>query len=108
MLNRKVRKKEYAWSLVAVCMAMGLSGCGANIADTLFTDSGTNVVQNIDTSQYLDLERLNHVGEEEKTWNGYEVYTLETGTFETPVNGAPSRTGSLPERKIPDTPAPGR
>lgn len=87
MLNRKIRKKVYTLSLVAVLSVIGLSGCAANITDTLFTDSGTDVIQNIDTSQYLDLERLNHVGEEEETWNGYEVYTLETGTFETPVNG---------------------
>ena len=84
--KQKLRKKEYGLLLYAGLLALGLGGCSAKLPQNLFTDSGTNVVQQIDTSQYLDLSLLEkEPSAEDQTWNGYEVFTLEYGTFETPI-----------------------
>ena len=88
-LSKKKRtKKEYALSLLAVVIMMSLTGCSLKLPENIFTDSGTNVVQQVDTSQYLDLSKLDEEKNgEEKTWNGYEICTLTYGTFATDITG---------------------
>lgn len=91
-LNRRHRLHICkATALMAAC-AWGLSGCGGiNLGlDALFTDTGTDVVLQAELSDYLDLSALEDTEAADGTWNGYETYTLEYGTFstETAVNRA--------------------
>ncbi len=84
--KQKKQKKEYGLLLCASLLMVSLTGCEAKLPQNLITDAGTDVVQQIDTSQYLDLSLLEkEPSEEDQIWNGYEVFTLEYGTFETPI-----------------------
>lgn len=80
-------KKRYILSLISVACIFVLGGC--SLTEKLFTDSGTDVVEKIDASQYLDLSVLEKVENpgEEQSWNGYEVYTITYGTFSTKIVG---------------------
>ncbi|MBQ9142431.1 MAG: hypothetical protein IJX63_11685 [Lachnospiraceae bacterium] len=82
--KRGIWKKEYAMYLLAGSLSLGLCGCG--LPDTLFTDSGSDVIQEIDPSQYLDFSVLEKAPEENTTtWNGYDVQVLNYGTFQTNI-----------------------
>ncbi|MBQ7775275.1 MAG: hypothetical protein IJ379_05075 [Lachnospiraceae bacterium] len=78
-------KNKHVILLLTGLMIFTLSGC--EMPDKLFTDAGTDVVQQVDVSQYLDLSLLDKPKQEAQSWNGYEVYTLEKGTFETAIVG---------------------
>lgn len=78
--------KECAASLLTAVTCLGLTGC--SLPDSLLTDSGSNVIMEVDSSQYLDFSALEKTEEENAgTWNGYEVYTLNYGTFATDISG---------------------
>ncbi len=82
--KRGIWKKEYAICLLAGSLCLGL--CGCSMPDSLFTDSGSDVIQEVDPSQYLDLSVLEKEPEEEAaTWNGYDIHTLNYGTFQTNI-----------------------
>lgn len=79
ILTRKnCLKKIMPLLLTAV---LGLSGCGGE--NSLFTDAGTNVVIQAQKEDYLDLKALEGDDSGKVTFNGYEVYTLSYGDFET-------------------------
>jgi len=84
--KRKIWKKEYAFCLLLGYLTLGLTGC--SMPDTLFTDSGTDVIEDVDYSQYLDFTALEKTPEEEtSSWNGYDIQVLNYGTFETNITG---------------------
>lgn len=84
--KRRIWKKEYALCLLLGTMMIGLAGC--SLPDSLFTDTGTDVTNTLDPSQYLDFSVLEKDPEEEvSTWNGYDVYTVTYGNFETNISG---------------------
>ncbi len=85
-------KKKYKASLLVGMAVLGLTAC--NMPDQLFSDSGSNVIEQIDTSQYLDLAALEKAPEEQN-FHGYDVYTLEYGTFETTIAGIKANINML-------------
>ncbi len=86
MSKRIMGKKECALGLMIGYFSLGLTGC--NVPDNLFTDSGTNVIEEVDYSQYLDFSVLEKATEEEvASWNGYDIQVLSYGTFETAITG---------------------
>ncbi len=76
-------KRVTAFLLAGLAM-FGTTAC--SIPSQIFSDSGSNVIEKIDTSQYLDLEVLKEESQKQ-TFHGYEVYNLEYGTFETAIAG---------------------
>lgn len=60
---------------------LGLTGC--NGENTLFTDSGTDVIIQTQKEDYLDLKALEGGSSEKTTYNGYEVHTLAYGDYQT-------------------------
>lgn len=84
-LSKKgIRKKEYVMILLMAVMCMGVTGC--SLPDGLFTDSGSDVIMEVDHSQYLDFSVLEKE-QESNTWNGYDIHVLNYGTFETNIAG---------------------
>ncbi len=83
-LNRK--RSGILLSFGLLLATAGLTGCSQNQAQGVFMDSVADLAQEVDPTLYLNLELLNQEGEKE-SWNGYEIYTLDYGTFETGVNG---------------------
>lgn len=79
ILTRKNYWKKTLPLLLAA--ALGLSGCSSE--NSLFTDAGTNVVIQAQKEDYLDLSALEESDTGKTTFNGYEVYTLEYGDFQT-------------------------
>ncbi len=85
MSKRGIWKKECALCLLAGSLSLGVTGC--SLPD-FFTDSGTDVIMEVDSSQYLDFSVLEKNPQEEAvTWNGYDIHTLSYGTFETNITG---------------------
>lgn len=85
-MSRKCNKTGKSKALMlAVFLVISMTGC--SFAESLFTDSGTNLVAQTDTSAYLDLSLLDKQESPDSagTWNGYEVWTLEYGTFSTDI-----------------------
>ena len=83
--KRGIWKKACALCLLAGSLGLGVTGC--SLPD-FFTDSGTDVAIEADSSQYLDFSVLEKNPQEEAvTWNGYEIHTLSYGTFETNITG---------------------
>ena len=77
------KKNGFVRTLPMTLGLLLLSGCGN--AETVFTDAGTNLVAETEASAYLDLSLLEAEPGETGTWNGYEVWTLEYGTFATDI-----------------------
>ena len=60
-------------------LILGLTGCG----NSIFTDAGTDVVIQAQKEDYLDIKALEGDTGDRQTFNGYEVYTLAYGDFQT-------------------------
>lgn len=82
-MSRAGRKKSWIIALQSMILLFSLGGCKGE--ESVFTDAGTDLVVETDTSAYLDLSLLDVKPEESGTWNGYEVVTLEYGTFATNI-----------------------
>lgn len=85
-LSKTGYKKKRIGMLLLPALVLGLGGCASG---GIFTDAGTDLTEKRDVSQYLDLSalELQSTASEDGSWNGYEVYTLEYGTFSSPHNG---------------------
>lgn len=82
MNNRVNRMNKFIWLLPAMTLAFG----GCSVSETMFTDTGTNLVMETDASAYLDLSLLEKESTENEGFrNGYTVQTLEYGTFATDI-----------------------
>ena len=62
-------------------LMLGLTGCSGG--NSFFTDAGTDVVIQAQKEDYLDIKALEDDGSDKQTFNGYEVYTLVYGDFQT-------------------------
>lgn len=81
-----IRKKKITIGLLVAGLSVGMSGC--SLPDSLFTDSGTDVIEEVDYTQYLDFTALEKDPQQENSsWNGYDIYVLDYGTFETSIAG---------------------
>ncbi len=85
MNNMGKRMIKSIWLLLAAAPILGLTGC--SFSEEMFTDTGTNLVMETDSSAYLDLSLLDKedAAEESGNWNGYAVWTLEYDTFATNI-----------------------
>lgn len=77
--------KKCMMALMWALFSLAFVGC--SFSETMFTDTGTDLVIQTDTSAYLDLSLLGtqEEGEQSGSWNGYEVWTLEYSTFATDI-----------------------
>ncbi len=83
-MSKAGKRKQWIIALQAMMLLLSLGGCKS--AESVFTDAGTDLVVETDASAYLDLSLLDvKPVEESGTWNGYEVLTLEYGTFATNI-----------------------
>ncbi len=85
MSNMGNRMIKSIWLLLTMVPILGLSGC--SFSEKLFTDTGTDIVIETDSSAYLDLSLLDKEvsAEGSDSWNGYAVWTLEYDTFATAI-----------------------
>lgn len=82
--KRGIWKKEYTMCLLAAGLCLSITGC--SLPATLFTDSGSDVIEEVDPSQYLDFSVLEKETQEDATsWNGYDIHVLNYGTFQTNI-----------------------
>ncbi len=79
-------KREVLLFFWLLFVMVGMTGCSIEQTQGLFMDSAADMAQEADPTQYLDLDLLNQDVKKE-SWNGYEIHTLEYGTFETSVSG---------------------
>ena len=79
------KKKRWFRVLLPAFLLFALGGC--SFSEAMFTDSGTNLIVENDTSAYLDLSLLEKQDgvETDDAWNGYDIWTLEYGTFATEI-----------------------
>ncbi len=83
-MNREGKRNQFVIAMSATFLLFSLSGCKAS--ESMFTDAGTDLVVEMERSAYLDLSLLEEKPQgETETWNGYEVWTLEYGTFATDI-----------------------
>lgn len=83
-MSKAGKTKWLAIALPTILMLLCLSGC--KNTESVFTDTGTDLVVEADSSAYLDLSLLEvESAGEAGTWNGYEVWTLEYDTFATDI-----------------------
>ena len=68
--------KILALSCLVLCFTT--SACGSS--EKLLTDTGSGSGKELSREEYLDVDALQHAGEE-STQNNYKVYTLEKGTY---------------------------
>lgn len=86
-LSREFKKmNKFTRTLPVVLLILSFGGC--SFAESMFTDTGTNLITETDTSVYLDLSLLEakpDAGNGGGSWNGYDVWTVDYGTFATEI-----------------------